>query len=522
MAYVKYPIGIQSFQEIIIGNYIYVDKTERIFQMINRGKYYFLSRPRRFGKSLLLSTLKAYFEGKRELFEGLAIADMENDWVKCPVLMLSFSAYNPSAGDLTEIIDNQLSEYESTYDIPESTENLGMRFRNLILEAERKTGQKVVILIDEYDSPIMAHLHEEERYEEVKNMLKSVYVNLKDMDEHIKFGMLTGVTRFSKMTIFSGLNNLNDISLDDRYSDICGITEEELDHYFKEGISDLAKKLKCDDECAKKALKENYDGYHFSGECPDIYNPFSLLCCLNKSKIESYWFQTATPTFLIKEMERLNVFLPEILNEAASATTLADIDTYRTSPIALLFQTGYLTIKDYEDEYDMYTLGVPNREVEKGLFRELLASLADSDSNEVDKTIYNIRKSFNTGNPQSALKATQVFLAGIPANLTQKKPEVYFENNLYLLFKLAGLEVNTEWWTSDGRIDMLLRTPGYIYVIELKLDKSAQEALNQIDSKNYTLQFHPDGRRIVKIGINFSSDTRTLSDWIIQNQDNIK
>lgn len=516
MQRVKYPVGIQSFEKLRTDGFLYIDKTAHIYDLITHGQYYFLSRPRRFGKSLLLSTLKAYFEGRKDLFEGLAIADLETEWVSRPVLMLTLSGYNPYQGNLSDIISNQFSQYEVTYGCSNETSDLGSRFGNLIRGAYEKTGKKVAILIDEYDSPMMSHLHDEERYEKVKALLKSVYVNLKDMDECIEFGMLTGVTRFSKMTIFSGLNNLNDISLDVKYGDICGITEDELVSNFKSGIQDLADENDLSYDKALAELKANYDGYHFTKKSEDIYNPFSLLMCMVKREFGAYWFQTATPTFLINEMKRLDVALPDILKEEATASTLSDIDSYRTSPTALLFQTGYLTIKSYDAEYDAYTLGIPNREVEKGLFSDMLASIAEVGNNVVDRTMLEIRRGFNNGNPDKALEAIKVFMAGIPAHLTRRKPEVYFENNLYLIFRLAGLDINTEWWTSEGRIDLLLKTKKYIYVIELKLDKSPEEALTQIDSKDYSLQFESDGRKIVKIGIAFSSEKRNIIDWIIR------
>lgn len=511
----KYPIGLQSFEEIITGKYTYVDKTKFIHRLVDAGKYYFLSRPRRFGKSLLLSTIKAYFEGKKSLFEGLYIADKEQEWIQYPVIMLTLAGYNPSQDNLQEIISNQLSQYELLYGKRLETSDTGMRFRNVISSAYNATGRNVVILIDEYDSPMMSHLHEYEKYDEVRNLLKSVYVNLKDMDEYIRFAMLTGITRFSKMTIFSGLNNLDDISMDNEYGDICGLTENELSQYFRPGIEKLADNLGVDYTKAFAGLKENYDGYHFTKKPVDIFNPLSVLKCLSKSEYGSYWFQTGTPGFLVKELNNIKQSLPEIFNEEVSTATISDIDTYRSSPIALLFQTGYLTIKDYDPEYEMYRLGIPNREVEKGLFRELLSFNTESTRNDVDKLLVDIRRAFDNGLPDKALEKIRIFLASIPAYLSEKKPEIYFENNLYLLFKLVGMDVNVEWWSADGRIDLLLSTPKYIYVMELKLDKSAGQALAQIDSKDYTLQFRNAGRQIVKIGISFSSAQRNIGEYLI-------
>lgn len=376
---VKYPIGIQSFSEIIENNYIYVDKTELIYKLIGSGKYYFLSRPRRFGKSLLLSTIKAFFEGRKELFKNLAIESLEKNWTRHPVLLLSLAGYNPSEFDLVEILDLIISRMEDEYGLEKTTSNPGGRFGNLIRNIYKKTGQKVVVLVDEYDAPLVAHLDDDIKQEALRNTLKSVYTNLKDMDEYIRFGMLTGVSRFSKMTIFSGLNNLMDISLDERYSSICGITEAELEYNFHEGIDKFAKTEDISYLQAVSELKANYDGYHFTGISEDIFNPFSLLWALDSSKIGSYWFQTGTPTFLVNVLRKQHEPLNKILTEKVGEMAISDIDTYRTSPLALLFQTGYLTIKEYDRRRKRYTLGIPNREVEQGLFLELISDNTDLD-----------------------------------------------------------------------------------------------------------------------------------------------
>lgn len=492
-----------------------MDKTAIIYQLVTTGKFYFLSRPRRFGKSLLISTLKSYFEGKKELFKGLAIYDMENDWIPYPVITLSLSAYNPTASNLKDILESQIRQYEEIYCDKVLDTDLSMRFRNLILSAHKKTGQKVVILIDEYDAPMVAHIDDPEKYEEMRNTLKSVYVNLKDMDAYIRFGMLTGITRFSKMTIFSGLNNLDDISLDDRYAEICGITEEELKSNFQIGISRLANALETDFEGALDTLKKNYDGYHFTEKSQDIYNPFSILKCLNTSKIGSYWFTVGTPSFLLKKIQNLKKPLPQALKPTLVEEQLSDIDVAGKSPISLLFQTGYLTIKGYDKEFKEYILGIPNLEVERGLFRDMIAYNTEMNNDDVYGSVSDIRKAFYRGKPEEGLEYVKEFLASIPAYLTQKNSEVYFQNNLFMLFSLVGIDTKTEWWTSVGRIDVVLTTPKYIYVMELKLDKSAKEAMSQIDSKDYTLQFRHDGRQIVKIGINFSKEKRNIDDWII-------
>lgn len=513
---IKYPIGIQSFSEIRNGGYIYVDKTEFVYRLANEGKYYFLARPRRFGKSLLLSTLKAYFEGRNDLFEGLAISQLEHKWHRYPVMLLSLARYNPSEQDLSAILSNYLSELETEYGCLLETDNFSMRFANVIKAAYRKTGSKVVILIDEYDAPVVAHLEQPDKQDKSRDLLKSVYSNLKDMDEYIQFALLTGVSRFSKMTIFSGLNNLNDISLDSTYSEICGITQEELEGYFDNGISNLADKMKVDYEEALECLKANYDGYHFTEDSADLYNPFSLLNALSKGKIGAFWFKSGTPTFLIERLKKVNEPLSYLLNESIGESVISDIDADTSNPLALLFQTGYLTIKDYDFRRGLYTLGIPNKEVEKGLFTELLAFNTVIDKYKVDERMWGIRDAFETGKPELALDLMKSFFAGVPANVTMNKSELYFENNLYMLLHLVGIDARTEFWTSDGRIDMVVEMSDFVYVMELKLDGTAKKALEQIEAKEYDMQWKHSNKRIFRIGINFSSHTRNIDSWIIK------
>lgn len=513
---IKYPVGIQSFAEIVENNYVYVDKTAWIYQLVNSGKYYFLSRPRRFGKSLLLSTIKAYFEGRRDLFAGLAMDSLEEEWTKYPVVLLSLAGYDSVKSDIDEILDVRFGRIEEDFGIEKTTSNPGERLGNIIRGIFKKNGRKVVVLVDEYDAPLVAHLDDDDKREQVRSTLKSVYTNLKDMDEHIRFAMLTGVSRFSKMTVFSGLNNLMDITLDDRYGEICGVTEKELVTNFRDGIGRLADNMGINYESAVAELKANYDGYHFTGKSPDIYNPFSLLWALDSSEISSYWFQSGTPTFLVKVLRHQKEPLYKLLTEKVSVTAIADIDTYRSSPIALLFQTGYLTIKEYDARRRRYTLGVPNREVETGLFLELLADRTDVDKYKVDQWAFDIREAFEAGHPDEALSLVKAFLAGIPANVTQNKSELYFEDNLYMLLKMVGCDVRAEYWTSCGRVDLLISTDRYVYVMELKLDASADEALAQIQRKDYSLQWIPDHRKVYKIGISFLSSTRNIDSWIVR------
>lgn len=497
------------------GGFKYVDKTALIYQLINDSQYVFLSRPRRFGKSLLITTIQAYFEGRRELFDGLAMAKLEKEWKQHPVILLSLSKYNPSESDsLYEIFDIYFHNLELQYSITDTSKDLSVRFHQIIKEAYRQTGEKVVILIDEYDAPLVAHLGEDSRHEEVRNLLKSVYVNIKEMDAYIRFAMLTGVSRFSKVTIFSGLNNLKDITLLPKYNNICGITHQELIDNFEQGISNLAQAMDTDYEGAITLLKNNYDGYHFTSNLTDIYNPFSLINALDDSRLGSYWFASGTPTFLIKHIRRNPGLLSDIFNRRTTERTLADIDSFKIDPVPLMFQTGYLTIKSYDKVQNAYRVGIPNREVEEGLFNGLLEANLGDYSTGLDSSLLDIREKFYQGDIDEALRLVQSILADIPYSLTQNKPEIYFENNLYLIFKIIGIRTRAEWQTSRRRIDMLLETPDYIYVMELKLDGTSAEALAQIESREYAIPFSYDGRNIIKVGINFSATTRNIDSWL--------
>ncbi len=515
---VRYPIGIQSFEKLRQLGYLYVDKTELIYNLVNSSNCVFLSRPRRFGKSLLLSTIQAYFEGKKELFMGLAMERLESEWTVHPVLTLSLATFHAAEDDsLEDILGNQFLEWERLYDVPVETQNLSVRFRNIIKAAYKATGQTVVILIDEYDNPLIETMHDPERSEAHRLLLKSIYVNIKDLDQYIRFTMLTGVSRFSKMTIFSGLNNLRDISLDDRYATICGITEEELRSDFCQGIENLARKRGTDYEGAIGLLKANYDGYHFTSECPDIYNPFSLLWAIDEGKIGAYWFQSGTPEFLIRRIQNGGGFLPEMFQETVEGRTLSASDISRTKPVALLYQTGYLTIKGYED-YDLYHLGIPNLEVRKGLFDNLAEHYMADDDGAISKHVREVRRLLEERKIDEAMERLRSFMAGIPYEFAEKAVELHYENNLFIIFMLIGVDARPEWHTSDGRIDMLLSMRNYIYIIELKRDGTPEEALEQIRKKDYARQFAGDPRPIIDLSITFSTDTRNITAWLARQE----
>lgn len=510
---VKYPIGIQSFEKLREQSYLYVDKTGFIYNLVTTSNCVFLSRPRRFGKSLMLSTIQAYFEGKRELFKGLAIDNLETEWPKHTVLTLSLATYrHGQENDLENILDNKFRIWEKEYNVEIMGLNLSSRFGNIIRAAYNVSGRPVVILIDEYDNPIIETMQDEAMREKHRSLLKSIYANLKDLDQFIRFTMLTGVSRFSKMTIFSGLNNLEDISFDDAYASICGITEEELVSNFNEGISGLAKKYSVSFEDAVAMLKANYDGYHFTDECIDIYNPFSLLNALKKLKIGSYWFQSGTPQFLVRQIQKSNEFLPEMFGEAVDETILSEVDTFETTPIALLYQTGYLTIKSF-DFPKTYHIGIPNLEVREGLFNNLAQYYFNESPTAISTNVRDVRRMLEEKRIDEAMERLQTFMGGIPYEFANKATELHYENNLFIIFVLIGVDTCPEWHTSVGRIDLLLRLRNYIYVIELKRDGTPEEALDQIREKGYGDQFAADPRPVISLGIAFSTRTRNITAW---------
>ena len=510
---VRYPIGIQSFESLRELGYLYVDKTEMIYNLVTSSKCVFLSRPRRFGKSLLLSTIQAYFEGKRELFKGLAVERQESEWHVHPILKLSLATFHAAdGGNLEEILGNQFAEWEEKYAVRISTADLSSRFGNIIKEAYNATGMPVVILVDEYDNPIIETMHDPERSEAHRLLLKSIYVNIKDLDQYIRFTMLTGVSRFSKMTIFSGLNNLLALSPNRDYSAICGITEEELSANFREGIELLAEEYGTDSEGAKALLKANYDGYHFTRRCPDIYNPFSLLWAFYNRELGSYWFQSGTPEFLIRQIRKSGDFLPEMFDETVESRTLSASDISKTNPTALLYQTGYLTIKEFEMP-DRYHLGIPNLEVRKGLFENLAEYYFCKNDTDIYNNVYEVRKLLEEKRIDEAMERLRTFMGGIPYEMAEKATELHYENNLFIIFVLIGVDARPEWHTSGGRIDLLLRMRNYIYIIELKRDGTPDEALAQIREKDYGRQFAGDPRPIINLGVTFSTDTRNITAW---------
>lgn len=512
----KYPKGNQDFQKIREGDFVYIDKTALIYDLVNYNNYVFLSRPRRFGKSLLLSTIQAYLEGKKELFVDLDIFKLEKEWKKYPVIHLELSRIDPnSESSLRDTLDQQFKEYEDLFKIMDINRDLSARFAKIILEAHKLSGERVVILIDEYDNPLINSLHDNALHEKSRSLLKSIYSNLKALDSHIKFAMMTGVSRFSKTSIFSGLNNLTDVTFYDDYSAICGFTEEEIRTNLEGGIRIMADKYDVTPAFILERLKREYDGYHFSKRCPDLYNPYSVLLALDKSEIEPFWVETATPEFLIEKLKSTDIPFVNLFNEMADVQTLAASDTNHSSPVALLFQTGYLTIKGYDETLQEYKLGLPNREVKKGLFGSLLSYLLEKDRRESKNKVRELADALESGDPERFLSLLRSFLASVPNSIMPKMPEAYFEHALYIIIQMMDLECRTEVDTSYGRIDLLIKTEKFIYIIEIKLDKSSSCALEQIEGKEYALPYKYEGIKIFNIGVNFSSKTRNITDWQI-------
>ena len=518
MAEKIYPIGIQTFSEIREKDFKYVDKTSLIYNLVSKGKYYFLSRPRRFGKSLLLSTIESLFLGKRELFKGLAINSMDWNWEVHPVFHLALNAqdYN-SVEALDEVLNLHLKRWEKQYDVKRNDSNLSpsMRFTELILNVYDKTGKQVAILIDEYDQPLLHNIESDKRelQDNLRSRLHAFFSVLKAMDRYICFGMLTGVTKFSKVSVFSGLNNLDDISLDPRYNALCGISESELAAQFKPDVEEFAAAQEMTEAEIYGRLRKDYDGYHFARSGEGIYNPFSLLKAFDKKDFGSYWFESGNPRFLNTIIKERDWDLSDIGDSTRSEQSLSGYDIYMTDPIPLLYQSGYLTIKGFDPKFREYRLGFPNEEVAQGFAEGFLKSI----SNEEDPMsfIKNFTKDVEKGDAEAFMNRLQSFLADFPYDQIRDL-EVHWQNVMYLIMKLMGFYVRTEYKTSDGRIDMVVKTDRYIYVMEFKLKSTSKAAMQQIKDKEYALPFMSDGREVILIGAAFSPKTRRLKKWLIE------
>ena len=513
--FIKYPIGIQNFESLRKEGYTYIDKTDMVWELCNRGRYYFLGRPRRFGKSLLISTLEAYFEGKHELFEGLAIEQMEKEWKKYPILHMDLNAKQYNCREaLIEILNMHLERWEALYGDKYKDRSPEERFIHIIEAAYKKTGMPVVILVDEYDKPLALNLDNEELQDELRGILKAFYGVMKSCDRYIKMGFLTGVTKFSKVSVFSDLNNIDDISMWDRYATVCGITEEEIHKNFDSEVALLATACKMDKYECYAELKRRYDGYHFCEDSVGVYNPFSLLSTLNKKKFGDYWFETGTPTLLVNLLKQTSFNLHDIEDEAVSADLLGSVDSMKVNPIPVIYQSGYLTVKAYDAEFKEYHLGFPNEEVRTGFFNFLLPIYTNARQNTSQFSISKFIREIRDGQPEAFMTRLSAMMADTDYRIIGDA-ELYFQNFLYVFFRLLGLYVEVERASSDGRTDMIVQTPDFIYIFEFKLDKTAEDALQQIEDKGYAKPFAVDSRQLYKIGVNFSSVKRCVDEWKI-------
>lgn len=512
----KLPIGIQSFEKIRTGGFTYIDKTDLIYQLASSKSPYFLSRPRRFGKSLLMSTLEAYFLGKKELFTGLAMETLETEWKEYPVLHLDLNARNYDSKEaLVAILNQHLEKWEAKYGDEKKERSPEERFSYLLERIHEASGSQVVILIDEYDKPLLQAIGNEKLQEQYKNILKAFYGVLKSADAHLRFVFLTGVTKFGQISVFSDLNQLKDISMDARYATICGITDKELRRDFQPELEALAANegLSYEEVCQK--MKCMYDGYHFRHNMEGLYNPFSVLNALDSVEFGSYWFSTGTPTFLVQLLKETDYDLRNLEGIELPVNQFADYRADADYPIPVIYQSGYLTIKGYDKEFQSYTLGFPNEEVKYGFLNFLVPYYTGVSSNE---NLFNIRhfvKELRSGDVNAFLTRLRAFFAGIPYELNDKT-ERHYQAIFYLVFRLLGQYMEVEERSAKGRADAVVKTKDYVYVFEFKLDGNVDEALKQIDEKGYLLPYSVDERKLMKIGVSFDSDERNIGEWKIQ------
>ena len=524
----KYPIGIQSFEKIVSEGYVYVDKTALVYRLVKDGSVYFLSRPRRFGKSLLVSTLKCYFEGKKDLFKGLAIEKLETEWAEYPIFHIDFNGDNfTQAGTLEKKIEGHIASWEMEYGKSPAAETWGDRFVYVLSQARKRYGRRCVVLIDEYDKPILDVLNtsyririgEDDRSLEDWNreVLKGFYSVFKSADNDLQFVFLTGVTKFSQVSVFSGFNQPIDISMASQFETLCGITQEEMEHYFAEPIEALAQKYRTTPEGMKDLLKHQYDGYHFSSDMIDIYNPFSLLNAFMMQELRDYWFASGTPTYLIRLLNHTREDLNKMTGRYFRSEEFIDYKADMEKPLPMIYQSGYLTIKDYNFRRGIFLLDFPNNEVKNG-FVTLVATDYLKPHTELNGWVQNVLDAMETGDTDLLCKLFTSFLASIPYTMRSKKDEGekerFFHYTFYLIFRLVSVyAVYTEKEQSQGRSDCIVETNDYIYIFEFKRDGSADEALAQIEAKGYARPYEADSRKLYKIGVNFSSETGTVEDW---------
>lgn len=511
-----YPIGQQDFKMLREGDALYIDKTSFVEKIVrSKSQYYFLARPRRFGKSLFLSTLRYFFEGERYLFKDLYIDSIKWDWEPYPVLRLDLNTDRYAGqGTLDDVLETLFREWEAKYEVSEIMETYPQRFRNIIKNAHEKTGRPVIILVDEYDKPLVSNLNKSENFEHYRKKLASIYSNFKSSAEHIRLVFMTGVSRFSKLSIFSDLNNLNDISFDNEFADVCGITGEELLSRFQPGIRRLADNYNLSYDAICSRLRQNYDGYRFAPNGSDIYNPWSVLNCLSKGRIGAYWNATGAASVVAEALYNADIDIKRTLNGTWNIDDLAGLDLLNADPTALLYQAGYVTIGHFDLEANKVRLKVPNEEVRNGLFKDLLPLYVRVKRGTARTVVDDITNAISLGRPEEMMKNLDAYFSGIPYDMKIEN-ENNFQNALYILLTLIGVNTQAEVHTSDGRIDLLVETPRYIYIIELKYDTTPDQALRQIKEKQYAHKFANDSRRLFEIGVSFSSKTQRIEGWKI-------
>ena len=513
----KYPVGIQTFSKIREKGYLYIDKTQYIAEFREKGmKFIFLNRPRRFGKSLFASTLQAYFEGRKELFEGLTIADYEKEWVKHPVLHFDLSgAKHMGVEQLERYLADMLEEQETLWGYKTHQVDANLRLKDLVKKAYEQTGEKVVVIIDEYDAPLLDVVHEKENLQLLRRIMQNFYSPLKMLDPYLEFCFITGITKFPQLSIFSELNNLDNISMFDQYSAICGISMTELTTQMKLDVEALGEALGMTYEECLKELTRFYDGYHFSKKSEDVFNPFSLVKALNACDIAPYWFGSGTPSFLLKLLDKYHVNLASLEGQEAVLNSFDQSTEEMTDALPLLYQSGYLTIKKYDPMFREYTLGIPNKEVRDGLLNSLIPHYVNPRRSDNDAFLLGFCKAVYRNDIEAALEHMRTYMATIPYDL-ENHSEKHYQTIFYLMFSFLNIYIRTEVKSAIGRADAVMHMPDTIYVFELKVDKSAEEALAQIDEKGYMLPYHAEGKRLVKVGISFDSTQRTIGDWKIK------
>ena len=524
MSRFRYPIDKDQFQVIREQGMVYVDKTDMMYDLADRYTYVFLARPRRFGKSLLCNTFKAYFQGQKELFEGLKVMELEKQWKKYPVLHFTMSGLkNLSVSDSKSVLESFIRDYEAIYGRDLESITPGNRFRKLIHNAAKQTGEKVVVILDEYDSPIMRLMYDKEQLEAMRSMLREFYQVLKDEGAYLRFVFITGITKFSQLSIFSELNNLNQISFDDKYSGLCGITQEELDTTLRPCIEEYADALNVTVDEAYALLKKNYDGYHFSPRSKDVYAPFSLLKALDKQTTDPYWFDSGTSKSLIEHLQHHPEFNPLDFDGAELSINAFNVPCEKAStPIPLLYQSGYLTIASYDKDLDSYTLHFPNYEVRRGMIESLTNYLMDADDLERDAAVLAMARALKNGDLSTALTGLRSWIASLPYDIitkkewmAKKKREAFYKLLIYVIFSMLNSKVDTEVKSILGRADVVIKTKTDIFVLELKVDETVENALAQIDDKGYAIRYEADGRKVTKCGVRISSDQRNITQWRI-------